>query len=196
MRKTHNRSIWSLILCLILLSAGTLPIAAAGDESTKVLKKKYSSLIQSVSVKHGVDADLVHYVIAAESNYNRWAVSEKGAMGMMQLMPETAKQYGVKNIFDPVQNIEGGVKYLKDLIALFNRQTKYVLAAYNAGQEAVKRFGGIPPYAETRNYIERIMLAYKRPFIKNGTQIYKFYDAEGRLILTNDPNLYLLHKGK
>ncbi len=196
MRKTAIRSIWCFFLCLLVLPARALPATAARDESAKQLKNKYYSLIQTVSVKHGVDADLVHHVIAAESNYDCWAVSEKGAMGLMQLMPETAKYYGVKNTFDPVQNIEGGVKYLKDLISLFNRQTKYVLAAYNAGQQAVKKFGGIPPYAETRNYIARIMSSYKRPFVKSGTQIYRFFDAEGKLILTNDPNFYLLHKGK
>ncbi len=196
MRTTAIRSIWCFCLCLLASLPRALPAAAARDESSKQFKSKYYSLIQTVSVKHGVDADLVRHVIAAESNYDCWAVSEKGAMGLMQLMPETAKYYGVKNTFDPVQNIEGGVKYLKDLISLFNRQTKYVLAAYNAGQQAVKKFGGIPPYTETRNYIARIMSSYKRPFVKSGTRIYRFFDAEGKLILTNDPNIYLLHKGK
>jgi len=163
--------------------------------SSKELKKTYQSIIQSIASRHGVDAELVHSVIAAESSYDRWAVSEKGALGLMQLMPETAKQYGVKNTFDAAQNIEGGVKYLKDLMQLFNRQTKFVLAAYNAGQEAVKKFKGIPPYPETRNYILRVMASYNKPFIRNGMPIYKFYDETGRAVLTNDP-YYLLKKGK
>jgi len=163
--------------------------------SVKELRVTYQPIVQSVASKYGVDAELVHSVIAAESNYNRWAVSEKGALGLMQLMPETAKQYGVKNTFDPAQNIEGGVKYLKDLMRLFNRKTKFVLAAYNAGQEAVKKFKGIPPYPETRNYILRVMASYNKPFIRNGTPIFKFYDETGKAILTNDP-YYLLKKGK
>jgi soluble lytic murein transglycosylase-like protein len=184
----------SLVFCTVLsFLSGT---ALRGEVvSAKELKKTYQSIVQSIASRHGVDAELVHSVIAAESAYDRWAVSEKGALGLMQLMPDTAKQYGVKNTFDPAQNIEGGVKYLKDIMRLFNRQTKFVLAAYNAGQEAVRKFKGIPPYRETRNYILRVMASYNKPFIRNGTPIYKFYDETGRAVLTNDP-YYLLKKGK
>jgi soluble lytic murein transglycosylase-like protein len=117
-------------------------------------------------------------------------------MGMMQLMPETAKVYGVKNVFDPPQHIQGGAKYLNDLIKLFNRNTGLVLAAYNAGQEAVKKYGGIPPYPETRNYIKTVMRSYQRATIKKKTIIYKFYDESGRLVLTNTPYFYSLREGK
>jgi soluble lytic murein transglycosylase-like protein len=183
-----------LVLCGVvsfLLGLGLQGEAVASKE----LKKSYQSIIQSIALKHGVDAELVHSVIAAESNYDPWAVSPKGALGLMQLMPDTAKQYGVKNTFDPAQNIEGGVKYLKDLIRLFNSKTKFVLAAYNAGQEAVKKFKGIPPYQETRNYILRVMASYNKPFIRNGAPVFKYYDETGKAVLTNDP-YYLGKKAK
>jgi soluble lytic murein transglycosylase-like protein len=103
-------------------------------------------------------------------------------------------KYGVKNVFDPKDNIVGGVKYLIDLIKLFNGDTKTVLAAYNAGQEAIKKYGGIPPYKETRNYIKKVMASYSRDKIITRTKIYKYYDNEGRLVLTNNKALYLKHK--
>ena len=112
----------------------------------------------------------------------------------MQLMPSTASQYGVRNIFDPRENIEGGVKYLKDLIRLYQGKTDLVLAAYNAGQEAIKKFGGIPPYPETINYIEKVKASYQQPFIKTKTKIYKFIDKRGRVVLTNDRLYYLRHR--
>lgn len=155
---------------------------------------QYDKLIQDISMKHGVDSSLIHSIIRAESNYNPSAISQKGAVGLMQLMPETAKQYGVRNVFDPKENVEGGVKYIKDLIRLYNAKTDLVLAAYNAGQEAVKKYSGIPPYDETRNYIERVRLSYDKPFIKHRTKIYKFLDESGRVVFTNDRNLYLLNK--
>jgi len=155
---------------------------------------QYDKLIQDISMKHGVDSSLIHSIIRAESNYNPSAISQKGAVGLMQLMPETAKQYGVRNVFDPKENVEGGVKYIKDLIRLYNAKTDLVLAAYNAGQEAVKKYSGIPPYDETRNYIERVRSSYDKPFIKHRTKIYKFLDESGRVVFTNDRNLYLLNK--
>lgn len=114
----------------------------------------------------------------------------------MQLMPSTAIQYGVKNVFDPRENIEGGVKYLKDLIKLYNGKTDLVLAAYNAGQEAVRKFNGIPPYRETRNYISKIMnrFGYDKEYIKGKTEIYKFYDKDGKLWITDDRAFYLKNK--
>jgi soluble lytic murein transglycosylase-like protein len=111
-------------------------------------------------------------------------------------MPETARIYKVKNVFDPQDNIEGGVRYLNDLIKLFNSDTDLVLAAYNAGQEAVKKYGGIPPYPETKSYIKNVMRTYSRPTIKTKTIIYKFYDESGRLVLTNIPYVYSSQKKK
>jgi soluble lytic murein transglycosylase-like protein len=111
-------------------------------------------------------------------------------------MPDTAVQYGVKNVFDPRDNIEGGVKYLKDLIRLFSGRTDLVLAAYNAGQHAVKKYNGIPPYPETKNYIKKIMrdFGYNKEYIKRKTVIYKYYDERGKLVLTNNRALYLRYK--
>ena len=159
------------------------------------LKKAYDPFVSASAYKHSVPVDLVHSIIQAESNYDPNAVSAKGAVGLMQLMPDTARAYGVANPFDPSQNIEGGVRYLKDLIKLFDRSTSKVLAAYNAGQEAIKKYGGVPPYRETRTYIQRVMAAgYRKPIISTRTQIYRYYDDSGRLVLTNDYMLYLSKK--
>lgn len=173
--------------------------SAAGFSKTAAAvapRSQYDPIIKKVSSKHDVPTALIHAVIKAESNYDRYALSEKGAMGLMQLMPETGKVYGVKNFFDPAENIEGGAKYLRDLIKLFKGKRDLVAAAYNAGQEAVKKYKGIPPYAETKNYIKQIQASYPKSYIRNRTIIYKYYDSEGRLVLTNDPNVYLLNKPK
>lgn len=159
------------------------------------LMRKYDPIIANHAREQNVPPELVHSIIRAESNYDRMAISPKGAMGLMQLMPATAKEYGVKNVFDPADNIKGGIKYLKDLIALFEGKTSLVLAAYNAGQEAVKKFNGIPPYPETKNYIQTVMSRYSSPTIKQKTIIYRFYDSSGRLVLTNDKNYYLANRG-
>jgi len=174
-------------LAAILLAAAMASWSAAAD-----LRQFYNPIVQKIAVKYGVEADLIHAIIRAESAYDNLALSEKGAMGLMQLMPETAAQYGVRNVFDAAQNIEGGTKYLKDLIRLYNRETKLVLAAYNAGQEAVKKYGGrIPPYQETRNYISRVMAKYAKEMVGRGrTPLYKVKDASGKVILvTSDPDL-------
>lgn len=156
------------------------------------LKELYNPIVEQVALKHGVEGKLIHAIILAESNYDNFALSDKGAMGLMQLMPETASQYGVKNVFDPAQNIEGGTKYLKDLIRIYDGKTNLILAAYNAGQEAVRKYGGnIPNYKETREYISRVMASYKKPNVRG---IVKMYDASGKLILTNDPEFFRLKK--
>jgi soluble lytic murein transglycosylase-like protein len=113
----------------------------------------------------------------------------------MQLMPETATQYGVGNVFNAVQNIEGGTKYLRDLIKLYNGQTKLVLAAYNAGQEAVRKWGKrIPPYQETRDYISRVMAVYPRERTRTRTRIFTVIDASGKRTATNDPDYFGVKK--
>ena len=113
-------------------------------------------LVQLIAREHGVEDSLVHSVILAESNYNPRAVSPKGALGVMQLIPETARRFGVWNAFDPKQNIEGGVRYLKFLLDYYKGNYPKVIAAYNAGEGAVDRYNGIPPYAETRAYVYRV----------------------------------------
>lgn len=168
-------------LTLILLACSFYLYASRQEE----LKAKYDPIIQKLAAKHHVPADLVHAVIKAESNYDQFAVSPKGALGLMQLMPETAIKYGVVNVLDPEQNIEGGIKYLKDLIKRYNGNRNLVLSAYNAGQGAVDKHNGVPPYPETHNYLKRV--EYKNPYIKTRTIIYRFYDENGRLCVTNNP---------
>ncbi|MDW7760986.1 MAG: lytic transglycosylase domain-containing protein [Acidobacteriota bacterium] len=153
----------------------------------------YQQIIERVAGRHNLPSELIHAIIVAESNYNRYAVSPKGASGLMQLMPDTARHYGVKNVFDPEQNIEGGARYLKDLIQMFDADTKLVLAAYNAGQQAVIRHGGIPPYRETRDYVKRITASYTKTTIHQKSRIYKIVDSEGRVTLTNDPRYFRLN---
>jgi transglycosylase-like protein with SLT domain/uncharacterized protein DUF4124 len=130
--------------------------------------EKYSAIVQTAARAYGVDASLVHAVISAESNYNPYAVSKRGAMGMMQLMPDTARRYGVQNMMDPVENIHGGVRYLRDLLAMFKGRLDLVVAAYNAGENAVIRYGlTVPPYAETRHYVPKV-LGFYHNFQKRG----------------------------
>ncbi len=115
-----------------------------------------AEMIDSIAARHEIEAPLVHSVIKAESNYNPYAVSPKGAQGLMQLIPSTARRFGVSNTFNPEQNIEGGVKYLKFLMELYHNDYVKVIAAYNAGEAAVTKYGGIPPYPETQNYVYQV----------------------------------------
>ena len=158
--------------------------AAAGREEAR---KLYDPIVKTYASKYKVPADLVHSIIKAESDYDCRALSVKGAAGLMQLMPDTATQYGVRDRFDPEDNIMGGVRYLKDLIKLFNNKTRFVLAAYNAGQNAITKFGGIPPYPETREYIRRVMADYPKSTIPPGLAVQKLRTADGRVVFTNDP---------
>ncbi len=115
----------------------------------------YGDIIASLSETHGVDPMLVRALIQVESGYRPRARSSRGAMGLMQLMPSTAREYRVRNPFEPKANIEGGIRHLKSLIDRFG--VEIALAAYNAGEGAVRKFNGIPPYRETRNYVARIL---------------------------------------
>jgi soluble lytic murein transglycosylase-like protein len=116
--------------------------------------------IEKAAAEHNVDPNLVRAVIKVESNFNPNAVSSKGAMGLMQLMPQTARQLKVTNPFDPEQNVDAGVRHLKQLMESYGGDVKLSLAAYNAGQGSVARSGGIPHFAETRNYVKRITNLY------------------------------------
>ncbi len=124
--------------------------------------KRYEHLIQNTARSHQLDPALVKAMIHVESAFNERAVSRKGASGLMQLMPATATRYGVDNIFDPEQNVRGGVRYLSDLLTLFDYNYRLALAAYNAGEAAVKRHRGVPPYQETRDYVHRVLLLKNR----------------------------------
>lgn len=118
--------------------------------------------INVVSNKHKVDPDLIHAVIHVESAYRQYAKSNKGAIGLMQLLPATAKRMGVTDIYNPAQNIDGGTKYLRHLLNMFNNDTRLALAAYNAGEQSVLRFGKrIPPFKETQAYVPKVMQVYE-----------------------------------
>jgi hypothetical protein len=117
---------------------------------------EYDNHILDAGAAHGVSSELIKAVIQVESEFDRLAVSSKGAQGLMQLMPFTARRFGVADSFDPRQNIFGGVQYLRFLLDMFNGNVALALAGYNAGENAVTRYGGIPPYRETRNYVDKI----------------------------------------
>ncbi len=174
--------------CLALLF---LQIEARGDSGSP---QRFDSLIESMADEYGLEVSLIHSIIRTESNYDPNAVSSKGAVGLMQLMPETAQRYGVRNLYDPKQNIEGGVKYLKELMNLFDGKTDYVLAAYNAGINAIKKYGGVPPFPETRRFIKKVKATYPNSTMRNRKKIYKYYDDEGRVVFTNSRVLYMKNK--
>jgi soluble lytic murein transglycosylase-like protein len=126
-------------------------------------RARYGRAIQDAAKATRLEPALIHAIISAESGYNPFARSRKGAAGLMQLMPETAKRYGVKNRLDPAQNISGGARYLRDLIRMFNNDLQLAVAAYNAGENAVIRAGKrIPPYQETMAYVPRVMTYYRK----------------------------------
>lgn len=130
------------------------------QEPAKLSKGDISNIVKSTCQKYGVDDKLVMALINQESGFNQNAISKVGAQGLMQLMPATAKSLGVTNALDPVQNIEGGVKYLQGLLNQFHGNKILALAAYNAGPNAVKKYNGIPPYKETQNYVKNILKNY------------------------------------
>jgi soluble lytic murein transglycosylase-like protein len=120
----------------------------------------FEDFIISASTRHSIDADLIRAVIKTESDFNSNARSSKGAMGLMQLMPDTARQHNVFDAYNPLENIEGGARHLRLLLSRYRGNLELSLAAYNAGINAVERHGGIPPYAETRQYVQRVLHFY------------------------------------
>jgi soluble lytic murein transglycosylase-like protein len=192
--KKRRKFFYSSAVGLLLICSLFTNILFAQSSSSS--QSRYDNIITTLAKEHRVPPTLVHSIIKAESNYDPWAISPKGALGLMQLMPETAIQYKVNNVFDPKQNIEGGIKYLVDLIKLYDSNTEHVLAAYNAGQEAIKKYGGIPPYKETRNYIKKVMASYSKSKITTRTKIYAFYDENGKFVLTNNKALWEKYKDK
>lgn len=123
----------------------------------ETLSPKLKAIVDHVARDYSVDKSLVKAMIHAESDFDANAVSPKGALGLMQLMPETAERYGVRDVFDPEQNIIGGVHYLHDLLETFDNNVRLAVAAYNAGKKAVLQYGGVPPYPETTQYVDKVM---------------------------------------
>ena len=134
----------------IFVAAPRMPLAQA----------PFGDLIRKAAEKYAVDADLVFSVVAAESNFNPKAISRRNARGLMQLLPETARRLGVRDIFDPAQNVDAGTRYLRDLLKLYQGDLALTLAAYNAGPGAVQRYGNVPPYNETIAYVRAIRKTY------------------------------------
>jgi hypothetical protein len=139
----------------LIRSMVLLPQAASGP-MTPEQAADLEKMVDRIAGEQGVESPLVHSVIRAESNYNPDAISPKGALGLMQLIPETAKRFGVSDAFDPQENIQGGVKYLRFLLDYYQGDYSRTIAAYNAGEAAVDKYNGIPPYTETRNYVNQV----------------------------------------
>jgi membrane-bound lytic murein transglycosylase B len=128
----------------------------------KAQSTNIDEIIETFSNKYDIDSDFIKAIIKQESGFNPNATSKKGAMGLMQLMPATAKSLGISNAYNPWENIEGGVKHLRGLLNKYDNNQELALAAYNAGSGAVKKYGGVPPYKETQNYVKAIMSAYNK----------------------------------
>ncbi len=167
---------------VVLSNLDTLPVPPVADasataaarlparrmsESTARRKEMFAPLVRAAAQAHGLPEALLHAVIEVESGFDAAAVSPKGALGLMQLMPETARDLRVRDARDPAANIDGGARYLKELLARFGNDLALALAAYNAGPAAVQRSGGIPRNAETQNYVPRVMARYQS--LQNGS---------------------------
>jgi len=178
--------------------AGALPppgfSAAQPRPANSVIDQRLDRIVRDAAARHDVDPALVKAVISTESGWNPQAVSRKGAVGLMQLIPGTAQRFGVNNSFDPAQNVEGGTTYLKSLLDRYNGDLSKSLAAYNAGERAVDLHGGVPAYTETQQYVQKVTEAYFRPGSgRNSTQwsppkapVRKEVDAKGRIVFTNE----------
>ena len=139
-----------------------IPLPPPAPRAHAATREDMDRLVNSASDQHQVDPDLIRSVIKAESGFNQRAVSPKGAQGLMQLMPTTASQLGVKDAFAPDENIEGGTRYLRDLLVLYHNDMAKALAAYNAGPHRVAQYNGVPPYRETHAYVARVIKDFNR----------------------------------
>lgn len=160
-------------------------------QSLPASQPNYAPLIAKFADQYDLDEDLIKAIIRVESNYDAEAVSPKGCKGLMQLHPATARRFGVQDLFDPSQNIHGGAQYLHTLMDLFGHDLERVLAAYNAGENAVIRYQGVPPYRETQDYVRKVTALYHpsaSPSSSNQRQnrrIYRVVRPDGRVLFTN-----------
>jgi hypothetical protein len=167
---------------------------STGPVTSANIPSSYLEIIDDACSRHGVDPSLVHALVKVESDFNPLALSSKGAMGLMQLMPETALTMNVKDSFNPAENIDGGVKYLRYLIDRYEGNLSLALAAYNSGETAVKKWGTIPPFKETQDYVQKILRIYNgggtapANYVTRYTTIYMGYAADGSLIVTDNPS--------
>jgi soluble lytic murein transglycosylase-like protein len=164
------------------MAGGSLEIAAADVVAIEpeevftslpaapVVKPPYREFVEAAAARYGVDADLITSVIAVESNFDPKASSRKNACGLMQLLPETAARFGVKDIYDPQENIDAGTRYLRELLQKYNNDLVLALAAYNAGPERVQQYGRVPPFAETISYVRRVKRGYDKNKSKTSTK--------------------------
>ncbi len=157
-----SRRVGSVMPACLIEPVAEPVVVPAELPSGPVVKKDIELLVQRWAPEYSVDPNLVMALIAVESKFDANAVSPKNARGLMQLIPATALRFGVKNAYHPLENLKGGLAYLQWLMAYFKGDVALVLAAYNAGEEAVERYRGIPPYRETRNYVKQITSVYKK----------------------------------
>lgn len=173
----------------IPVSKQSIPPSAIASSAASI-PTAYLDIIDLACDRYGVDPLLVHAIVKVESGFNPYALSRKGAMGLMQLMPQTAVEMNVKNSFSPHENIEGGVRYLRYLIDRYEGNLSLALAAYNAGESSVKRWGTVPPFKETKHYVDKILKIYNgqgKTFTPRYT-IYIGYGEDGSLMLTDNPH--------
>jgi soluble lytic murein transglycosylase-like protein len=176
-------------------SATSAADTASRGDAQLAAPARLERIVDEAAERHNLDPALVSAVISTESGWNPQAVSDKGAMGLMQLVPGTAERYGVENPFDPVQNVDGGAAYLKTLLDRYNGDLTKSLAAYNAGERAVDRSGGVPPFWETRQYVRKVKDAYFRPdsgrnpgsvWAPPKEPIRKTVNGQGQVVYTNE----------
>jgi len=166
-----------------------------GDGYTKVISEStgqsegnFDHIIREKSRKYDIEPSIIRALISAESNWDVYAISDKGAIGLMQLMPATAWEMNVKNPFDPEQNIEGGTRYLRMLLDRFNGNIEVAVAAYNAGPGAVQKSGGIPSFSETRKFVRNVISSYRKKSDRRKTRIHKITYDDGTILYTNTPD--------
>ncbi len=216
-KRAPSRS-WRALICAGLLAAPAAAgvVVEVAPDGTRVIHNRgerprprpasfsgralprdaLAPVVERNAIRNALDPELVWAVIRIESDFDPRALSYKGAMGLMQLMPETARELAVDDPFDPEQNVRGGTTYLRAMLDAFGDELVLALAGYNAGPEAVRRFSGVPPYPETRDYVEKVLRVYRRdpefslggsPLLRVGRKTYLSRDARGRLVMTTEP---------